>query len=241
LAEPAVEPAAPPAPEREAVRLRLRYQKTGDLRFVGHLDLVNLFRRAARRAKLPLHYSVGFHPQPSLSFGPPLSVGYEGRGEWLDLGLDSWRDPREVVEELNRMLPAGVRVEAGREVPLSTPSLTDRISAGEYLIRWSGAGAHAAELEKRVADFTAASDVPGSQWSKKGPVKVNLRAAVVWIKMDSAENEPGIRLLHETGATATAKVSTLVEYFGAPWVQSWQASVVRVASGRRQGEAVTIP
>ncbi|NTV53057.1 MAG: DUF2344 domain-containing protein [Candidatus Firestonebacteria bacterium] len=241
LAENPAEIPAPPAPEREAVRLRLRYQKIGDLCFVGHLDLVNLFRRAARRARLPLHYSVGFHPQPSLSFGPPLSVGYAGLGEWLDLGLDSWRDPRQVVEELNRMLPPGVRVEAGREVPLSTPSLTDRINAGEYLIRWSTAGEHAAELEARVAAFAAASEVPGSQWSKKGPVKVNLRAAVVWIKMDSSGADIGVRWLHETGPGSTAKVSTLVEYFSAGWAQPWQAQVIRTLSGRRQGEGVTIP
>jgi radical SAM family uncharacterized protein/radical SAM-linked protein len=241
LAETPGEIPVPPSPERESVRLRLRYQKTGDLRFVGHLDLVNLFRRAARRAHLPLHYSVGFHPQPALSFGPPLSVGYEGLGEWLDLGLDSWRDPRAVVEDLNRMLPAGVRVEVGREVPLSTPSLTDRINAGEYLICWPGAGAHAAELAKRLAEFTAVAEVPGSQWSKKGPVKVNLRSAVVWIKMDATGDGPGLRLLHETGAGSTAKVSTLLEYFGSGWAQNWQAQVTRVFSGRRQGEGITIP
>jgi hypothetical protein len=32
-----------------------------------------------------------------------------------------------------------------------------------------------------------------------------------------------------------------VEYFSAGWAQPYQAQVVRVASGRRQGEGVTIP
>jgi radical SAM family uncharacterized protein/radical SAM-linked protein len=241
MQEAGTELPAPVFPEREAVRIRLRYQKNDDLRFVGHLDLVNLFRRAARRAKLPLHYSIGFHPQPSLSFGPPLSLGYRALGEWLDLGLDAWREPRQVVQELNQMLPAGIRVDVGREVPLSTPSLTDRINAGEYLLQFGELGDKAGELEKRVLAFLAATEVPGQQWSKNGPVKVNLRTPVMGLTLASDAEGTLLKLVHVVQPGSNAKVSTLVEYFCSGLLEPWRVAVTRTVSGRWQGEGITIP
>jgi len=67
---------------------RVRYTKTGPARFISHLDVVRLFDRAARRAKISLVYSQGFHPRPKLSFGPPLSLGVGSIAEYLDLEVE---------------------------------------------------------------------------------------------------------------------------------------------------------
>jgi radical SAM-linked protein len=241
-------PASQPAklvtrPERELIRIRLRYRKTGDLRFVGHLDLVNLFRRAARRADLPLHYSLGFHPQPSLSFGPPLPLGYLGLGEWLDMGLDRWQEPKEVVRLLNEYLPlAGVAVEAGREVPLTTPALNERIQAGEYLLEFpTQAGSQA--WETRVQAFLSATEVKGTQWSKRGLVSVNLRPSVNALQLGTVDGKTAqLKLLHDTSVAGAAKVPALVEHFCEQGPEAaWAVRVTRVASGMLYNNTITIP
>lgn len=234
---------APAGPEREAVRLRLRYQKTGKLRFVGHLDLVNCFRRAARRAGLPLHYSRGFHPQPSLAFGPPLPLGYEGLEEWMDIGLDAWRDPREAVQVLNASLPSGLKVEAGREVPLSAASLAEIITAGEYQFQCEAGPAALAALAQRAEDFMAGQEAWAEQWSKQGTHRVNLRPAVRWIKTVAASG-PALRLhlLHVSGKdSGGGKVSTLVQYLCQGLLEPWKVGVTRIRSGRLQNDSLTIP
>lgn len=243
-AAPALDRPAAPAPvlsrpEREAVRLRLRYRKTGDLRFVGHLDLVNLFRRGARRAGLPLHYSVGFHPQPSLAFGPPLSLGYEGLAEWMDLGLDQWRDPREVLPALNAKLPAGLQVEACREIPLSTPALSEQILAGEYALKFPGRPGLREKVGERIQALLAAGEMLRPQWSKHGTVAVDLKSSVRDLTLPDESGE--VRMLHSTEAPRAAKVSTLVQYLCGAEAEPWEVLVTRLASGRWSQGKITIP
>ena len=83
----AMSPAGPEAEERpqEPCKIRFAFSKTGDIRFLSHLELVNAVARALRRAGAPVRYSQGFHPLPKLSFSPPLPVGMESLDEYLDV------------------------------------------------------------------------------------------------------------------------------------------------------------
>ncbi|MBN1872216.1 MAG: DUF2344 domain-containing protein, partial [Candidatus Omnitrophica bacterium] len=47
-------------------------EKKGTMRFISHLDLLRLFQRAARRARLPLKFSQGFSPHPKIKIEPAL-------------------------------------------------------------------------------------------------------------------------------------------------------------------------
>ena len=75
----------PPEDER---RLRLRFTKTGKVRFTSHRDVARMWERALRRSQLPVAYSQGFVPHPLVSFGLALPTGCESRGEYLDVRLE---------------------------------------------------------------------------------------------------------------------------------------------------------
>ena len=45
------------------MRLRLRYEKLGKVRFLSHRDVARVLERAVRRAGLPVAYSEGFSPR----------------------------------------------------------------------------------------------------------------------------------------------------------------------------------
>ncbi|HEY8367895.1 MAG TPA: TIGR03960 family B12-binding radical SAM protein, partial [Thermodesulfobacteriota bacterium] len=47
-------------------RIRTRFAKRGEARFIAHLELSGVFARALRRAGLPVKFSEGFHPLPRL-------------------------------------------------------------------------------------------------------------------------------------------------------------------------------
>lgn len=89
-------------------KLRIRFAKRGDLRFISHHDLMRLWERACRRAALPLRMSEGFNPRPRLSFPLSLAVGIEGREEVAEVQLDDWLAPAEVQRRLQAALPADV-------------------------------------------------------------------------------------------------------------------------------------
>lgn len=68
-------------------RVRIRFAKQGDLRLIGHRDLVRTMERLFRRAGLRLSMSEGFHPKPRMSFPSALAVGIEGHDEVMELEL----------------------------------------------------------------------------------------------------------------------------------------------------------
>ena len=99
---------APPAGPR--FRYRFLYEKTGRVRFLSHIETLNVLQRALRRSGLPLSFTEGFHPHPRISAGPSLAVGMEGLGEFLDVELVS--PARCESEAIERGLPAGMRIAA---------------------------------------------------------------------------------------------------------------------------------
>ncbi|PQP33471.1 B12-binding domain-containing radical SAM protein, partial [Desulfobacteraceae bacterium SEEP-SAG9] len=53
-------------------KVQVSYSKQDQARYFGHLELVNIFLRALRRAEIPVKFSEGFHPLPRVSFDDPL-------------------------------------------------------------------------------------------------------------------------------------------------------------------------
>lgn len=89
---------------------RALFEKTGNARYISHLDLMRLFQRAFKRAGLPLTHTQGFNPRPSVSIALPLSLGVESRCELLDFDLEVPLDCGEIREKLNASLVEGVFV-----------------------------------------------------------------------------------------------------------------------------------
>lgn len=101
----------PQASDALPCRLRLKFSKTGALRFLSHLELINAIVRGIRRAGLPLRYSQGFHPLPKVSFSAPLPVGLESLEEYMDMELDrsgARVEPAEALKRLNAAMPKGI-------------------------------------------------------------------------------------------------------------------------------------
>jgi radical SAM family uncharacterized protein/radical SAM-linked protein len=101
-------------------KVRLRFTKKGEIRFISHLELAHLFYRASKRADLPLCHSEGFHPMPRIIFATALPVGVESLMEIVDMELEGRMTSLEVKERLNPLLPQGIKIVEADEVPLSS-------------------------------------------------------------------------------------------------------------------------
>ncbi len=99
-------------------KIRLRFKKVGEMRFLSHLELMHLFYRASKRVDLPLCFSEGFHPMPRIVFATALPVGMESLKEIVDLECEGKITPLEVMERLNQALPPGIEIMEAGEVPL---------------------------------------------------------------------------------------------------------------------------
>ncbi len=112
-------------------KIRVQFTKTGMARFISHLDIVRVFDRAARRAKISLVYSQGFTPRPKIAFGPPLGLGIASTAEFLDLEVEIGRES-DLQVKLNEVLPGGIRIVMQKTIYAKVPALAAAINRWEY-------------------------------------------------------------------------------------------------------------
>lgn len=115
-------------------RVRVCYSKTGNLRFIGHLDTHRLFERALRRSNLPIRYTQGFSKHIRLNLASALPLGFIGRAEMLDFWLDEPLDTQEIREKLQNALPAEIRILELYQVDNGLPSLQGSLISSDYKI-----------------------------------------------------------------------------------------------------------
>ena len=91
-------------------KLRFCFEKNGTSAYISHLDLMKALQRSFVRAGIPVKYSQGFNPHIEMSIVVPLSTGYETRCDLCDLDLTVDEMPENFVEDLNAVMPRGMKV-----------------------------------------------------------------------------------------------------------------------------------
>jgi radical SAM-linked protein len=147
------------------MRIRITFVKQGALRYTGHLDLHKLWERAARRAELPLAYSLGFHPQPKMNMAAALPLGFSSRCEIMDMKLEQDIPLNDLTTRLNSTLPSGLQVVGIEQVDERAPALQTQVAAAEYEVTLSepvdGSG-----LKQRIASVIASVSIPRERRGK---------------------------------------------------------------------------
>lgn len=85
----------------ENIQARMKFIKTGSLKFISHLDLDRTMKSALLRAKIPIWYSQGFNPRPKIVFSLPLSIGVESICEFVDIRLVGPMGHDEIKRRIN--------------------------------------------------------------------------------------------------------------------------------------------
>ncbi len=149
-------------------RVRIRFSKQGDLRFVGHRDVMRCFERWFRRAELPLSFSEGFHPKPRVTFPAPLAVGIEGLDEVMELELsESWK-AEALRARLVRHSPPGLHLRSVEMLPAGTPKVQPRAFRYRVVVP---PGLHAG-MADAVDRLRASASAPVARSRGRAPVDV---------------------------------------------------------------------
>src|SRR5215475_3422672 len=91
-------------------RVRIRFTKQDDLRWISHRDLMRLWERLFRRAGLPLSMTEGFHPKPRIHFPSALAVGIAGLDELLEVDFAEPVAAEAVREAIVAQAPPGMMI-----------------------------------------------------------------------------------------------------------------------------------
>ena len=158
-------------------RIRVRFQKRGELKAISHLDLMRSFERALRRTGMPLRMSEGFNPRPRISFPAPLGVGMEGLDEVMEFELADWVYPPEVERRLREQLPSGLEL---LSATVADPGKSAQGKEATYEIAPAPELAKDPRLsEESLKTILAREDIPAKRVRKGRAKVVNVRPFVL--------------------------------------------------------------
>ena len=163
-------------------RLRLKFSRGEELKFLSHLDLMRLWERALRRAKFPLAYSEGFTPHPQIALAAPLAVGVTSQAELMDVFLSRWVPPHSFIAQVAEQLPHGIDLLEAWAVGLNVPSLQSQVRFVEYKVEVE-TGKGGQEVESALQSLLSAGEIPWHHLRDTGTRYYDLRALVddLWL------------------------------------------------------------
>src|SRR5579884_3794023 len=177
-------PAGPPV----AQRLRVRYAKSGPMRFTSHRDFARAFERALRRARVPMAYSSGFSPHPKISYAGAAPTGVASRAEYLEIGLATPADPEHIRAALDAALPPGLDVVQVVEATDAKAALAERLEASLWRVELPGVPSAAATAA--VETLLALASAAVERATKDGRRSIDARAAIVALTCEDAKTPP---------------------------------------------------
>ena len=190
-------------------RLRFRFTKCGDLRFIGHLDLMTLLVRAFRRARISMAYSQGFNPSPKLSMASPLSLYMESTGEVSELELSKREDVLDFKAKVNEQLPLEVQITDVVELEQKPKeSLSSALHTARYQFTLDGLFENSTNISEedlkssitnKVREINELDEIlvvrskkakknKRKRWSKKTTVEKDIRPGI--IQLEIVDNNP---------------------------------------------------
>jgi radical SAM-linked protein len=183
---------------------RIKYEKTGTLRFISHLDVMRALIRALRRANIPIAYSRGFNPRPKISMGPPLPLGYESRCEFAEFSLLRPLAPETIRQRLKSALPQGLTL-LEIDWASSFPNALSDASAARYMIELRGIE-HVDTLTARIRDFLSRDAVWVERVRKNKHKRINIRPYIKHLEVvnESSSDWMFAEILMGSGGSCSA-------------------------------------
>lgn len=199
-------------PNTPVQRLRLRYGKKNDARFIGHLDVARFWERVFRRVDLPIAYSQGFNPQARLQFASALPVGIAGENELVDVWLLERIEPSDWLERLRSTLPPGFILQDICEVPLRSSVMQSSLRYAIYRV-YPRSDLSQDELIGRVQNLLAEEEILRPHQKKKEKT-YDLRPLVDSLDVQTENGVVVLEMKLRSGQQGNARASEVLEVLG---------------------------
>ena len=172
-------------------RLRVRFKRGPEVRFISHLDIIRLWHRALRRAGIALAYSEGFNPHPRISLAAPLALGVTSEAELMDVWLTKFISPHSFTVCISQQLPPEIEVIQVYQIALTLPSLQSQVRYAEYrVVVTTKEGAE--YITEAITSLLAKEHLPWQHQRDTGPKSYDLRALIDDLWLDGRHNDSGI-------------------------------------------------
>jgi len=190
-------------------KLRFYFSKADEVKYVGHLDTIELFDRAFRRAKLSIAFSEGFNPRPKLSFAHPLAVGISSNEEIAEIELSEKMEEEKFVEKLNDSLPEAIRITKAEYID-EKKSLMSLVKSAEYVLEIQDNNITIRQIENLLLQ----KEIIIEKTSKSGKTsEIDIKPMILSWEFIDKENKI-FKVDLKTGSNENLRPDTLIKLLG---------------------------
>ena len=193
------------------MKVRMKFSKTGSMKFVGHLDVMRYFQKAIRRAEIDIQYSQGFNPHQLMSFASPLGVGLTSDAEYVDLIIGETESSKLSVDKLNETMGDGFKVLNYRQVTDESKNAMSIVAAADYVISlrdgysWNDKGL---SFEDTFIAFYEEEEIHILKKSKKSEREVNIKPFIYCVTFEDERLRTSVVETFENGTKVVLKLSS---------------------------------
>lgn len=191
------------------MKIRIKFRKYGNLKYIAHLDVQRYFQKAIRRAEIDVCYTAGFSPHQIMSFASPLAIGLESNGEYMDLEVNSFPGEVETVKRLNDVGVEGIEILSARVLPEGSRNAMASVAAAGYTIRFRDEKKPDFDWKEALPSFMEQPAILITKETKRSTAEVDLKQGIYeWnIKNDT------LYLLLNASSSGNIKPSLIMEAF----------------------------
>ena len=168
------------------MRTLVKYAKTDAAIYVSHLDTQRTIQRVLRRTRLPIKYTMGFHPHPVLTFAQPLSVGVSSKGDYFEFSLLEYIEPLRLRGIIASAMPKGfVCLDCGY-IREEFPSLMAMVHRADWELTVEDLSL--SKANEILYELMSKDSVMIEKSTKRGIRQADIRPGIALAKCESIDN-----------------------------------------------------
>ncbi len=194
-----------------STHIRIKFAKTDELRFIGHLDLMRTFTAAIRRSSLPIAWSQGFSPQMKFHLAMALSLGYSSISEYAEFQLTTQMTADEFAARLSCTLPSGLEILDCWTISPQSPSFGKTTSLASYHVTHFPNSISDDIIREKIQTILNQTEIIVTRETKEGTTKkMNIRPLIETITYHN-DSEQAVDLLLKISSTGNARPEEIME------------------------------
>ena len=190
------------------MKVRIKFSKTGALKYIGHLDVMRYFQKLIRRSGIPIAYSEGFSPHQIMSFAMPLGIGDESVAEYVDIELSEKITSIEAIKKLNDANVDEIQILSFKEIPDGKVyNAMSSITAASYEIRFRPDAIIPFDINKEFIKLMEQDEIIVTKQSKKSETTLDIKPYIY----EYSINKDNIYMLVSCGSVMNIKPELVIK------------------------------
>lgn len=204
--------------------VRIWFKKDDECRYISHLDLNRCVLRALHKSKIPVWHTEGFNPHPFATFPLPLSLGFRGINECMDIRLVDEISDEKLIADFNACMPAGVRAFSVTEPIMKA----GKIAYARFNIKISSDDMNSRKVYEELTKLLSSKEIMIEKRTKSGIKTVDLKKSIKTYELKEMFDFAELDIVLSAGSTDNANPNLIITALEKQTEKSFYADITRI-------------